>query len=105
GRVGEERHGRGWSRDLMARLCVERVGGVLECCEGDGEREIYLAPHDHRVGVTLAGTLPANEGCVWSFDDGDGHPRQVNAACDEEVSARLVSSRPTVASVDIVLPD
>ncbi|HEY9361280.1 MAG TPA: hypothetical protein VIQ50_12655, partial [Xanthobacteraceae bacterium] len=51
------------------------------------------------------GTLPANEGCVWSFDDGDGHPRQINAACDEEVKARLISSRPTVASVDIVLPD
>src|SRR5499425_2886144 len=103
--LAKESDGRGWARDIIERLCVDRTGRLLESCERDGEREIYLAPQDHRVGVTLAGTLPANEGCVWSFDDGDGHPRQVNAGCDEEVSARLVSSRPTVASVDIVLPD
>jgi hypothetical protein len=104
-RLAKESDGRGWARDVVERLCVDRAGRLLEFCERDGEREIYLAPHDHRVGVTLSGTLPANEGCVWSFDDGDGHPRQVNAACDEEVRARLVSSRPTLASVDIVLPD
>src|SRR5260370_28851409 len=53
----------------------------------------------------LAGTVPANEGCAWSFDDGDGHPRQVSGPCDEEVKARLVSNRPTIASVDIILTD
>src|SRR5436190_34497 len=104
-RLAKESDGRGWARDTVERLCVDRTGRLLESCERDGERENYLAPHDHRVGVTLSGTLPANEGCVWSFDDGDGHPRQVNAACDEEVRARLVSSRPTLASVDIVLLD
>src|SRR5438477_628657 len=104
-RLAKESDGHGWARDTVERLCVDRTGRLLEFCERDGERENYLAPHDHRVGVTLSGTLPANEGCVWSFDDGDGHPRQVNAACDEEVRARLVSSRPTLASVDIVLPD
>jgi hypothetical protein len=104
-RLAKDSDGRGWARDIVERLCVDRAGRLLESCERDGEREIYVAPRDHRVGVTLGGTLPANEGCVWSFDDGDGHPRQVNAACDEEVKARLISSRPTVASVDIVLPD
>ena len=104
-RLANDSDGRGWARDIVERLCVDRAGRLLESCERDGEREIYLAPHDHRVGVTLGGTLPANEGCVWSFDDGDGHPRQVNAACDEEVKARLISSRPTLASVDIALPD
>src|SRR5262245_62360156 len=103
--LAKDSDGRGWARDIVGRLCVDRTGRLLESCERDGEREIYLAPRDHRVGVTLGGTLPANEGCVWSFDDGDGHPRQVNAACDEEVKARLISSRPTIASVDIVLPD
>jgi hypothetical protein len=68
-------------------------------------RLVEILAVDHRVGVTLAGTLPANEGCVWSFDDGDGHPRQVSGACDEEVKARLISGRPTLASVDIILPD
>jgi hypothetical protein len=104
-RLAKDSDGRGWARDIVERLCVDRAGRLPESCERDGEREIYVAPRDHRVGVTLGGTLPANEGCVWSFDDGDGHPRQVNAACDEEVKARLISSRPTVASVDIVLPD
>jgi hypothetical protein len=104
-RLAKDSDGRGWARDLVERLCVDRAGRLLESCERDGERESYLAPRDHRVGITLGGTLPANDGCVWSFDDGDGHPRQVNAACDEEVKARLISSRPTVASVDIVLTD
>jgi len=104
-RLAQESDGRGWARETVERLCVDRAGRLLEFCDRDGEREVYLAPRDHRVGISLAGTLPANEGCVWSFDDGDGHPRQVNGACDEEVKARLVSGRPTVASVDIVLPD
>jgi hypothetical protein len=104
-RLAQDSDGRGWARDTVERLCVDRAGRLLEFCDRDGEREIYLAPRDHRVGVTLAGALPANEGCVWSFDDGDGHPRQVNGACDDEVKARLVSGRPTVASVDIVLTD
>ena len=104
-RLAKDSDGRGWARDIVERLCVDRAGRLLEFCDRDGERENYLAPRDHRVGVTLAGTLPANEGCVWSFDDGDGHPRQVSGACDEEVKARLISGRPTLASVDIVLPD
>jgi hypothetical protein len=104
-RLAKESEGRGWARDIVERLCLDRAGRLLEFCDRDGERENFLAPRDHRVGVTLAGTLPANEGCVWSFDDGDGHPRQVSGACDEEVKARLISGRPTLASVDIVLPD
>ena len=104
-RLAKESDGRGWAGDIVERLCLDRAGRLLEFCDRDGERENYLAPRDHRVGVTLAGTLPANEGCVWSFDDGDGHPRQVSGACDEEVKARLISGRPTLASVDIVLPD
>ncbi len=104
-RLAKESDGRGWARDIVERLCLDRAGRLLEFCDRDGERENYLAPRDHRVGVMLAGTLPANEGCVWSFDDGDGHPRQVSGACDEEVKARLISGRPTLASVDIVLPD
>src|SRR5215831_11372751 len=96
--------------DFQHHVAAAHSGGVLAAerrlaSERDGERESYLAPRDHPVGVTLAGALPANEGCAWTFDDGDGHPRQVTGACDEEVKARLVSNRPTVASVDIILPD
>src|SRR5258708_10526413 len=104
-RLASETDGRGWARDMIERLCVDRAGMLLESCDRDGERESYLAPRDHRVGVMLAGTVPANEGCAWSFDDGDGHPRQVSGPCDEEVKARLVSNRPTIASVDVILTD
>ncbi len=104
-RLARETDGRGWARDIVERLCVDRAGRLLEFCERDGEREVYLAPREHRVGVTLAGTLPANEGCVWSFDDGDGPARQVSSTCTEEVKALLSYGRATIASVDIILRD
>jgi hypothetical protein len=104
-RLARETDGRGWARDTVERLCVDRAGKLLELCDRDGTREIYLAPRDHRIGVVLAGNLPANEGCVWTFDDGDGPARQVNATCNEEVKAHLLYGRPTTVSVDIVLTD
>jgi hypothetical protein len=104
-RLERQSDGRGWARDTVERLCVDRAGALLELCDRDGEREVYLAPRDHRVGITLGGALPANEGCSWSFDDGDGPARPVNGACDEEVKVRLRYGRPTIASVDIALPD
>jgi hypothetical protein len=104
-RLARETDGRGWARDLVERLCLDRAGNLLETCDRDGERENYLAPRDHRVGVLLAGSLPSNDGCVWTFDDGDGAARTANAACNEEVKLRVRNGRPTLASVDIVLPD
>ena len=104
-RLARASDGRGWARDTVERLCVDRSGKLLEFCDRDGEREVYLSPRDHRVGVMLAGNLPANEGCVWSFDDGEGAARQFTGACNEEVKIRLRHGRQTFASVDIVLPD
>ena len=98
-RLERESDGRGWARDTVERLCVDRAGKLLEFCDRDGEREIYLAPRDHRVGVALGGPLPPNEGCSWSFDDGNGPARPVNGACDEEVRIRLRDGRPTIATV------
>ena len=60
--LARETDGRGWARDTVERLCVDRAGRLLEVCERDGVREVYLSPRDHRVGVVLAGTVPANEG-------------------------------------------
>jgi lysophospholipase L1-like esterase len=105
GRLGRESDGRGWARDTVERLCVDRAGKLMDVCDRDGVRENYLAPRDHRVGAVLAGTLPANVACAWSFDDGEGAPRQVTVPCDEEVKLRAAHGRTTVASVDIVLPD
>jgi lysophospholipase L1-like esterase len=102
-RLARETDGRGWARDTVERLCVDRAGKLLEFCDRDGEREVYLSPRDHRIGVTLAGKLPPNDGCTWSFDD--GAERQVNSRCEEEVKVRVRAGRTTLASVDIILPD
>src|SRR4029077_1783369 len=56
-RLAKESDGRGWAGDIVERLCLDRAGRLLEFCDRDRERENYLAPRDHRVGVTLAGTL------------------------------------------------
>ena len=37
-RLASETDGRGWARDLVERLCVDRAGRLLESCERDGER-------------------------------------------------------------------
>jgi hypothetical protein len=104
-RLARESDGRGWARDTVERLCVDRAGKLMEVCDRDGERENYLSPRDHRVGITLAGAIPPNESCSWTFEDGEGPARTVNAPCVEEVKLRVRYGRPTVAAVDIVLPD
>ena len=53
---------------MIDRLCIDRAGRLLETCERDGVRENYLAPRDHPVVITVAGMLPANDGCAWTFD-------------------------------------
>ena len=104
-RLAIDSDGRGWARDTVERLCVDRAGVLLEFCERDGTREVYLSPGDHRIGVVLAGSLPNNVNCVWTFEDGTSEPRQASGACDEEMRLRVVHGKPTTAAVDIVLPD
>jgi hypothetical protein len=104
-RLEIESDGRGWARDTVERLCVDRAGTLMKTCDRDGVRENYLAPRDHRVGVVLAGAVPPGLSCAWRFDDGQSEPRQATLPCEEEVTLRVVYGRPTVASVDIVLPD
>ena len=105
--LARDSDGRGWARDTVERLCADRGGRLLEFCERDGERESYLSPRDHRIGVTLEGVLPAGfEACVWSFDDGDGSPpRSVKTDCIEEVKLRVRYGQPTQAAVDIIQRD
>src|SRR6267154_6558791 len=88
-RLARESDGRGWARDTVERLCVDRAGKLLDTCDRDGTLEDYLVPRDHRIGVGLAGIVPANTGCAWSLDDGSGPPRQIMAHCEEEVKARV----------------
>jgi hypothetical protein len=104
-RLELESDGRGWARDTVERLCVDRAGTLMDICDRDGVRETYLSPRDHRVGVVLAGGVPPNLSCAWSFDDGQSEPQQATFACEEEVKLRVVYGRPTVATVDVLLPD
>jgi hypothetical protein len=104
-RLARESDGRGWARDTVERLCVDRAGKLLDSCDRDGTVEDYLAPSDHRIGVVVAGTVPPNTGCAWSIDDGSGSPREIMAPCEEEVRLRVAYGRTTTASVDILLSD
>ncbi len=104
-RLARESDGRGWARDTVERLCVDRAGKLLDTCERDGTQEDYLVPRDHRIGLALGGTIPPNTGCAWSLDDGSGTPRETMARCEEEVRLRVPYGHASLASVDILLPD
>jgi hypothetical protein len=104
-RLARETDGRGWAKDVLDRLCVDRAGKLVETCQRDGERENYLAPQDHRISVRLAGPVPASANCTWTFDDGTPPPRQANAPCGEEMRVRVRYGVPTIAAVGITRPD
>ena len=97
--------GRGWAKDVLGHLCVDGTGKIVETCQRDGEKENYLSPEDHRVGVRLAGPVPAGATCAWNFDDSTPPPQQVTVPCTEEVRLRVRYGRTTVATVGITRPD
>jgi hypothetical protein len=97
--------GRGWAKDVLGHLCVDGTGKLVETCQRDGEKENYLSPEDHRVGVRLAGPAPAGATCAWNFDDSTPPPQQVTVPCTEEVRLRVRYGRTTVATVGITRPD
>jgi hypothetical protein len=104
-RLAHDTDGLGWAKDIVGDLCLDNSGNLLETCERDGERENYLSPRDHPIGATISGPVPPDQDCLWSFDDGDGPPRQITASCDQEVKLRVRSGRSTIATVDIPLGD
>jgi hypothetical protein len=104
-RLENDTGGMGWARDVVGNLCLDAYGELVDTCERDGVRESYLSPKDHPVGVSVAGPLPQDATCMWSFDDGDGPVRQNTAPCNQEVRLRVKSGKTTVATVDIPLGD
>src|SRR5580700_2535078 len=100
-RLERDTDGQGWAKDVVANLCLDNFGELVDTCERAGDRENYLAPRDHAIGVTIAGQLPQGVTCTWNFDDGDGPLKQSTAPCDQEVRLRVRSGRTTVATVDI----
>ncbi|MGB3045686.1 MAG: hypothetical protein WBB98_21120 [Xanthobacteraceae bacterium] len=92
--------GRGWARNTVNRLCIDRSGRVSEPCTRDGVKESYLAPADHPVTVRLAGVLPVGATCAWTFDDGQG-PRQSTLDCAEPINLRVAQGQTTAVTVDV----
>ena len=104
-RLEEANGGGGWAQDVVGNLCLDDYGNLLQTCSRDGANENYLDPRDHAIGVAISGQIPQGQTCAWTFDDGSGPLRQVNAACDGEVRVRVRYGRTTVATVDIPLGD
>lgn len=92
--------GRGWARNTVNRLCIDRSGRVSEPCTRDGVKESYLTPVDHPVTVRLAGVLPVGATCAWTFDDGQG-PRQSTLDCAEPINLRVPQGHATTVTVDV----
>src|SRR5579862_596288 len=95
----------GWAKDVVGNLCIDSSGNLLLTCQRDGNKEDYLDPHDHPIGVAVSGDVPAGQTCAWSFDDGQGPLRQTDAPCEQELKLRVAYGRTTVATVDIPLGD
>jgi len=104
-RLERDSGGLGWAKDVVANLCLDNYGNLLQTCERDGENENYLTPRDHPIGVAISGPVPQGATCAWSFDDGNGPLRQMNASCASEVKLRVPYGHTTVATVDIPLGD
>jgi lysophospholipase L1-like esterase len=100
-KLGEQSDGRGWARNTVNRLCIDLSGRVNEPCSRDNVRESYLTPSEHPVTVRLSGAIPVGATCAWSFDDGDGPPRQQTFDCNEPINLRARYGKPTLASVDV----
>ncbi|MBO0758081.1 MAG: hypothetical protein J2P54_19720, partial [Bradyrhizobiaceae bacterium] len=99
-----ESEGRGWARNAFSRLCIDPIGRIADQCDRDGTSESYLAPTDHRIGVRLAGAVPPNTDCAWTFDNGQGTPQQINKVCSAQVELRVREGVPTVARLEATGP-
>jgi lysophospholipase L1-like esterase len=102
-RLAKDSDGRGWAKDMVDGLCVDALGKLREFCDRDGQRELYLTPHDHHVAVGITNTA-VDASCAWSFDDGE-QTQQATTKCDEDVSLWIRYGRTTAVSVDITLAD
>src|ERR1700692_147674 len=58
-RLERDSDGLGWAKDVVGNLCVDKFGDLMQTCDRDGEKENYLSPRDHRIGVVLSGDAPA----------------------------------------------
>src|SRR4029077_11873296 len=115
-KLADATRGNGWARRIVNALCVDSDGNLLQFCTRDYSTddpsgreaftENYLAPTEHRVGVTAHGTL-ANAQCTWKFvTDGNEAKATVkrDKPCSEEIFARVVYGHVTQVQL-IVAPN
>ncbi len=100
-KLAQDTDGRGWAKDALGHLCVDITGKLLEVCQRDGEKENYLNPEDHRVGVRVVGPVPPDAPCTWTFDDAMPPQQQATVPCSQEVRLRVRYGRTTVAAVNV----
>ena len=100
-KLAADTDGRGWAKDVLGHLCVDITGKLQDVCQRDGEKENYLNPEDHRVGVRVIGPIPPDAPCTWTFDDAMPPPQQATAPCGQEVRLRVRHGRTTVAVVNV----
>jgi len=97
--------GRGWAREMMGRLCLDRIGQIADQCVRDEVREDYLNPADHSIEVRLAGVLPPGATCSWSFGpEGNAASSTASAECGTPVKTRVRYGEPTKVTVDLTIP-
>ena len=65
-RLERDSGGLGWAQDVVANLCLDNYGNLLQTCDRDGANENYLTPRDHPIGVAISGPVPQGETCAWS---------------------------------------
>ena len=104
-RLARATDGRGWARDMVGNLCIDQTGRIPETCQRDGERENFMTPADHRIGIGIVGELAPGALCAWTFDDRESAPKQMTAPCGEELKLRVRYGVTTLAFVDVGLPD
>lgn len=96
--MAADSEGRGWSRNMLGRLCIDGAGRIAAPCARDGVNEDYLTPSDHRVSIRVAGADDAS--CSWLFDKGE-EAKAGFLPCNEEISVRIASDSPMQISVDV----
>src|SRR5262245_51337189 len=97
--------GSGWARDIVGRLCLDRIGQIMDHCVRDEVGENYLNPADHNIEVRLAGVLPPGATCTWSFGpEGDAASGTANAECSAPVRTRVHYGKVTKVTADIAVP-
>jgi lysophospholipase L1-like esterase len=89
---------------MMGRLCLDRIGQMADQCVRDEVREDYLNPADHNIEVQLAGILPPEATCTWTFGPEGDAASTTSAECSAPVRTRVPYGKSTKATVGIAVP-